>query len=178
DYPLDPQTGKPLNTAPWPDMEPIFVYGDSLVSVTAILVNHGPVYPAFAFRFDTPDGSVVFSGDTGYPCTNLIRLAQDADVLVHEVIDPGFIDNLFPQPIPDQYKPLKFHLESAHTMINDVGKHATEANVKTLVLNHIVPGNTPKARLMEAGRNFSGRMMIGSDLMRIGVGRASRRISG
>ena len=51
-----------------------------------MLVQHAPVFPAFGFRFDTPDGSVVFSGDTG-PCDNVVRLARGADVLVHEVID-------------------------------------------------------------------------------------------
>ena len=55
-------------------------------SSTAILVQHAPVFPAFGYRFDTPTGSVAFSGDTG-ECENVVRLAKDADVLVHEVID-------------------------------------------------------------------------------------------
>jgi len=69
-----------------PDMEPILVTEDDAVRVTATLVRHAPVFPAFAFRFDTDGGSVVLSGDTA-PCPNLIRLAQGADVLVHEVFD-------------------------------------------------------------------------------------------
>jgi len=55
------------------------------VKVTAALVNHPPVTPAFAYRFDTKDRSIVFSGDTT-PCDNLVKLAQGAEVLVHEVI--------------------------------------------------------------------------------------------
>ncbi len=51
------------------------------------LVEHAPVFPSFAFRFDSEQGSVVFSGDTG-PCRNLVRLARNADV---QVIDaPGW----------------------------------------------------------------------------------------
>ena len=65
---------------------------DNGVRVTAILVQHAPVFPAFAYRFDTPSGSVVFSGDTG-PCDNVVRLAQGADYLVHEVIDLDFISD-------------------------------------------------------------------------------------
>jgi ribonuclease BN (tRNA processing enzyme) len=168
DYPLDQDTGKPLNAAPWPNMDPIFIYQDEQVSVSATLVNHGPVYPAFAFRFDTLDGSVVFSGDTGYPCNNLVRLAQGADILVHEVIDYDFIDMLFGSQ-DEANEALINHLKSAHTSIMDVGKHATSANAKTLVLNHIVPGNTPVERLGQAGRNFSGRLIVGRDLMRIGL---------
>ena len=87
-------------------MAPILVYQDALVTVRATLVNHGPVYGSFAFRFDTADGAVVFSGDTGYPCSNLVQLAQGADVLVHEVIDPAFINNLFPPPLTPATTPL------------------------------------------------------------------------
>jgi ribonuclease BN (tRNA processing enzyme) len=171
DYPIDPTTGKSLNTAPWPVMRPIPVYADSWVSVTATLVNHGPVYPSLAFRFDTADGSVVFSGDTGYPCSNLTLLARDADVLVHEVIDPLFADLLFNWPLSEEDKPMYNHLTSAHTSIVDAGRAASAAGVGTLVLNHIVPGNTPRQRLLDAGRHFGGRLIIGQDLAVIGVGR-------
>ncbi|MWA16159.1 hypothetical protein [Streptomyces sp. BA2] len=41
--------------------------------MTATLVDHHPAAPAFAYRFDTPNGSVVFSGDTGVS-DNLIDL--------------------------------------------------------------------------------------------------------
>jgi len=177
DYPFDPQTGQPRNTAPWPDMEPIRVYQDDLIRVTAALVNHGPVYPALAFRFETIDGSVVFSGDTGYPCDNLVRLARNADILVHEVIDPAFIDNLFPEPLSEAGAAMKYHLESSHTSIFDVGKHAAEANVRTLILNHIVPGNTPVARLQMAAENFGGNLIIGEDLLRVPLRGAARSAS-
>ena len=171
DYPIDPDTGRSRNTAPWPDMDPIFVCQDSLVTVTATLVNHGPVYPSYAFRFDTPDGSVVFSGDTGYPCPNLVQLARGADVLVHEVIDQSFIDNLFHIPPLDQELPLKHHMETAHTTPRNAGNHAAAAGVKTLALNHIVPGNAPIAHLLTARESFSGTLFVGEDLMQIGVGK-------
>ncbi len=167
DYPIDPSTGQSINTAPWPNRDPFLVYQDARVRVTATLVNHGPVYPNFAYRFETADGSVVFSGDVGYPCTNLIRLARGADVLVHEVIDPAFIDQLFPPPLSDSAAAMKYHLETAHTSIFDVGKHATTAGVSTLVLNHIVPANTPVERLQLAQQGYPGRLIVGSDLMEI-----------
>jgi ribonuclease BN (tRNA processing enzyme) len=170
DYPIDPATGQSRNTAPWPDMAPILIYQDPFVRVTATLGNHGPVYANFAYRFDTADGSVVFSGDTGYPCNNLIQLAQGADILVHEVIDTAFIDNLFPPPLSDSAAALKYHLETAHTAISNVGKHATAAGVGTLVLNHIVPANTAEARLQQAQQGYAGRLIVGSDLMEIDVG--------
>src|SRR5690606_3858407 len=50
-----------------PDMEPLEVFSDDLVTVTATLVSHHPMAPAFAYRFDTDEGSVTISGDTA-PC--------------------------------------------------------------------------------------------------------------
>ncbi len=59
------------------------VMEDENVSVTSALVEHPPVEPSIAFRFDTADRSIVISGDTNYS-ESLIELAQGADVLVHE----------------------------------------------------------------------------------------------
>lgn len=53
--------------------------------VTATLVPHGPMYPSFAFRFDTDHGSVIFFDDTA-KSENLITLAQGTDILVHEAV--------------------------------------------------------------------------------------------
>ena len=66
--------------------QPVVVMHDDDVVVTAIAVTHGHATPALAYRFDTADGSVVFSGDiTVNP--DLIALAHDADILVHCVAD-------------------------------------------------------------------------------------------
>ena len=62
------------------------MWSDGEVQVTATLVDHHPTAPAFAYRIDTPDGSVTVSGDTTVS-QNLIDLAKDTDYLVHEVID-------------------------------------------------------------------------------------------
>ncbi len=174
-----PFTVSDPNSNTCPAMSPFQIYDDSNVAVWATLVDHHQVFPSFAFRFDTDDGSVVFSGDTG-PNTagNLQLLAKGADILVHEVIDEAWIDLTFGQVEPGTpgYA-LKTHLETAHTAIQAVGNVAELANVTALVLNHIVPGNTPIARLLQARRHFSGELIIGEDLMQIGVGRARRRMS-
>src|ERR1700744_5766732 len=85
------------NETPSQDMEPFKVFEDDRVRVSATLVDHFPVWPAFGFRFDTDQGSVVFSGDTG-PSKNLIKLAKGADILVHEVIVVDWVNRLFPEP--------------------------------------------------------------------------------
>ncbi len=173
DIPMPVRVADP-NNGTCPAMNPFEVYRDDRVRVTAVLVDHHQVYPAFAYRFDTADGSVVFSGDTGpNTSSNLQRLANGADVLVHEVIDRAWIDQKFGTPVPGSpMDALKTHMLESHTAIDAVGQVATECNVSTLVLNHLVPGNTPRAHLLQAGQNFTGRLIIGEDMLQIGIVKA------
>src|SRR5437773_1581181 len=60
------------------------------VVVTAFVVAHDPVKPAFGYRFDYGGRSVVVSGDTA-PCPNLVAHARGADVLVHEAQANGVV---------------------------------------------------------------------------------------
>jgi ribonuclease BN (tRNA processing enzyme) len=158
-------SGRSMATAA-PPMEPVEIYplDDNGVRVSAILVQHAPVFPAMAYRFDTPSGSVVFSGDTG-PCDNLVRLAQGADYLVHEVIDVGFIANLVTK-LPNRDNIIK-HLTESHTSPEDAGRMARLAGVQTLVLSHLVPGDSEIAEAAweaRAGAEFAGNIICGVDL--------------
>jgi ribonuclease BN (tRNA processing enzyme) len=69
---------------------PAVVFDDGNVRVSAVAVTHGRAVPALAYRFDTPDGSVAFSGDTTVN-EDLISLAQGADILVHQVADLDYL---------------------------------------------------------------------------------------
>lgn len=149
-----------------PPMEPVEIYplDDNGVRVTAILVQHAPVFPAFAYRFDTPSGSVVFSGDTG-PCENVVRLAQDADFLVHEVIDVDFIRRRVAK-LPNRDNIIN-HLTESHTSPEDAGRIAARADVRTLVLSHQVPGDSeiPEDQWEARARtDFAGNVVCGVDL--------------
>jgi ribonuclease BN (tRNA processing enzyme) len=158
------------NRTPHPAMEPFKVYEDDRVKVTATLVMHEPIFPAFGYRFDTDEGSVVFSGDTG-PSANLIRLAKGADVLVHEIIVASYIDGAYPANGTPAQQANRAHLLRAHTQVDEVGRIAEEAGVHTLVLNHMVPGNATAAELQGAQEGFSGRMVIGDDLLEVSLRR-------
>jgi ribonuclease BN (tRNA processing enzyme) len=154
-----------------PSMEPVEIYpeDDRGVRVSAILVQHAPVFPAFGFRFDTPDGSVVFSGDTG-PCENVVRLARGADVLVHEVID---IDRLMGRVsrMPNR-DALRNHLASSHSAPEEVGEVAKRAGVATVVLSHLVPGDLePTVDEWEARvrPHVDGEVVCGVDLDEFGL---------
>ncbi|MDQ2972173.1 MAG: MBL fold metallo-hydrolase, partial [Pseudomonadota bacterium] len=147
--------------------QPGMVMQDANVKVTAALVQHPPVTPAFAYRFDCPDRSIVFSGDTR-PSENLIELARGADILVHEVIDQQAIDAVVKNE--SQATRLRAHLLAAHTPMSQVGQIATRAGVKTLVLNHFVPGAPPipdRVWYDAVKPHFSGKLIIGRDLMEL-----------
>lgn len=64
-----------------------------MVDVSLSSLRHPPVVPAFAYRFDAPDRSIVISGDRA-PSENVVRLARGVDVLVHSVMYPAAIDRL------------------------------------------------------------------------------------
>lgn len=145
------------------------VWDDGEVKITATLVDHRPTAPAFAYRFDTPDGSIVVSGDTA-PSRNLINLAKGADYLVHEVIDEEYVERLVAFLDESVREGVRAHLLESHTTIDQVGRVAEQAGVKNLVLTHLVPASNPAHRWKAAGRNFSGTTIVGDDLMQFGVG--------
>jgi ribonuclease BN (tRNA processing enzyme) len=152
------------NTAPV--MRPFPVMADDRVEVTGILVPHGPVYPAFAFRFDTAYGSVTFSGDTTYT-ENIPTLAHNTDLLIHEAINvqgaqqsPAFIH----------------HLLTSHVEVQKVGPIAEKAGARRLVLSHIADlahdivnhaiNVSQWTKWAQQGYN-KGKASIGQDLQRI-----------
>ena len=152
-----------------PAMEPLLVEEADDVRITAVLVRHAPVFPAFAYRFDTAAGSVVFSGDTA-PCPNLVRLAQGADVLVHEVFDDRDGDR--EEAAADEgweAQRRHHHMVTSHTPLSEVGRVAAEAGVGRLVLNHFIPGDdtTPDDEWVKGVTGFDGDVVVGADLMEL-----------
>lgn len=104
------------------------VMRDARVRVTAALVDHPPIRPALAYRFDCPDRSIVISGDTR-PCESLVRLARGAEVLVHEVMYPPAIAAIL--AAEPNARRLREHLLASHTTTEQVGRIATRAGVRT-----------------------------------------------
>ena len=146
------------------------------LEVAAAVVNHPPVVPALGYRFDFPDRSIVFSGDTA-PVQSLARLARGADVLVHEAMYmPAMKTELNAvasgategSAIAGDRDKLWGHLMRSHTPVEDVGRIAAEAGVKTLVLYHQVPiTGVADAQWIAAVREggYGGEVVVGKDLM-------------
>ena len=144
------------------------VLQDENVRVRATLVDHPPVVPAFGYRFDAEDRSIVISGDTR-PSDNLIELAKGADILVHDAFYAPAIDRLV-AGVPNA-PDLKRSILSHHTTAEDAGRVANAAGVKTLVLSHLMPPEDPEVTdqmwIDAASANFHGRVVVGKDLLEL-----------
>lgn len=144
------------------------VMRDERMTVTSTLVDHAPVVPAFAYRFDARDRSIVISGDTSRS-EALVRLARGADVLVHSAMYPPAIDRMVAR-VPNATA-LKASILAHQTSAEDAGRVAQEAGVTTLVLSHLVPPDDPQITaqmwLEAAQTHFRGTVIIGKDLLEI-----------
>ena len=144
------------------------VFQDEHVRVTAARVPHPPLPLALAYRFDTPDRSIVVSGDTRQS-EDLVKLAMGADVLVHEVMLTERVWEML-RNIPNR-EALTRSVISHHTTAEQVGRVAAAARVKNLVLSHFVPAEDPDVPdedwIAPIRRHYSGRVIVGRDLMEI-----------
>lgn len=161
-----------------PDPRPLLVARDIIedgvvlqtsdVKVTAFRTPHPPITDNFAYKFETPDGTVVFSSDTNYN-PKLAEFAKGADVLVHECLYVPAVDRLVLKT--KNGATLKKHLLESHTSTEDVGRIAAAAGVKVLVLSHFVPGDDPLVTddnwTEDVKKNFAGRIVVAKDLMEL-----------
>lgn len=157
------------------------VYSDGVVTVRAVENTHYSTMRlpprsygedrSYSYRFDTPDRSIVFTGDTG-PSPAVEALAKGADILVSEVIDlPAILDSLRKRGAATaiNQQPLIEHMEREHLTPENVGKLAAAAGVKKVVLSHFAqpPGNETvnKKRILAGIRQYyAGPVSFGEDL--------------
>lgn len=124
---------------------------NSIIKINNIKIKtnetvHSSTTKSIMYRIEHGNSSFVYTGDTDY-CNEIIKLAENADVLMTEC---SFPDN----------KKAKGHLTPSLA-----GRLAAEAKVKTLVLTHFYPEvlktNIKKACSME----FNGRIILAKDKM-------------
>ncbi|KAB1641928.1 MBL fold metallo-hydrolase [Gulosibacter chungangensis] len=156
-------------------MAPFEIYRDELVTVTAILVEHPPVAPAFAFRFDTAEGSVTISGDTT-ATDNLVTLAKDTDLLLHEAIDFDWVAARYGSSDAEADQASIDHHRRSHTSPEQAIELAERAGAARLALHHLVPGSKTEAQWQEFAPTFSGEFLIPNDLDSISFARKEAAI--
>jgi ribonuclease Z len=139
------------------------VYDQDGVRVTAIPVLHGCWKQAFGFRVDTPDRSIVISGDTR-PSSALVEAARGVDVLVHEVYPAS-------QVMPEMRiggEVWPSYMREFHTSDRELGVIAALAQPKLLVLHHIVRHGNDDEELASSIRagGYAGEIVVARDLDR------------
>lgn len=132
------------------------VFKDSRITVTAFAVPHADWKYAFGYRIQTPDRTIVLSGDDR-PNDAIAEHCNECDVLIHEVYsNAGFAK----QPPARQ----AYH-SRAHTSATQLGDIATRAKPRLLILYHqLFFGSSDETLLSEVRSRFSGRVVSAKDL--------------
>ncbi|MBI4428643.1 MAG: MBL fold metallo-hydrolase [Ignavibacteriales bacterium] len=145
------------------EIKPGVVYEVDGVKVTAFAVPHGNWKHAFGYRNDTRTRSIVISGDTK-PSAELEKAAMRADVLVHEVYPEA---RLAPENRPGGEDWPKY-MREFHTSDKELGRIASRAQPKLLVLHHVVRMGGMDEEMISAikAAGFQGRVVVGKDLER------------
>lgn len=140
------------------------------VKVTALRNVHPPITESFALKFEFPGKTIVFSGDTAY-FPPLAEFAKGADILVHEVMYAPALERLLAKT--PNAPTLMSHLKASHSLPDEVGRIATQAGVKALVLNHLVPADDPSVTeevWVDAVRpTWKGDLVVAHDLLEIAL---------
>jgi ribonuclease Z len=144
------------------DIEQGTVYERNGVKVTAFLVDHGQVKPAFGYRVDYAGHSVAISGDTK-PSDNLVQFSKGVDLLIHETLDPERFLQVVTAQTPEQRAQIVAH----HSTPEQAGEIFQRVKPKLAVYSHCEgsPNLITKTR-----KTYAGPLEMGEDLMTIEIG--------
>lgn len=134
------------------EISPGVVYKDANVTVTAFGTKHA--MESYGYRFDTPDRSIVISGDTN-PTQATIDACRGCDVLIHEALSPAWLATR-----PDYFQQFaaKFH-----TTTTQLAELAAKARPRLLILYHYA-SVSPDDLYDEMLARYEGRFVVGRDL--------------
>ena len=139
------------------DAEPGLVVETDDFTVTSTATPHlsPPNMYSRGYRVDSKYGSVVISGDTA-PSENMVGLAKDADILIHECVIPDY-----GMTTAGKFSRKEFHVKetknqrTGHTSPTGLGRLAEQAGVKKLVAYHLAPYTSVPAAV-EMSEKYTG----------------------
>jgi ribonuclease BN (tRNA processing enzyme) len=137
------------------DIEEGPVYSTDAFSVSAARVQHFAGLPCYGYRFEAGGRAIVISGDTTY-CESVVELARGASILVN---------NCSLSVPPERWQPIHHMVADHQSTPRQAGRMAREAGVRTLVLTHLQPNADTAWTLDDAATEFTGRIVVGEDLM-------------
>lgn len=140
-------------------------------TLTAAEVSHLVENTCLALRLDVPatGKSFVYSGDTRLPNANMQWLAQDADLLVHEIAGLPLDIKSVTASMPDVQT---FRALCGHAEPHEVGELATQSNVARLALthyNHLLPVFSREELVAKARQTYAGATLLVKDLDRVQI---------
>ena len=128
------------------------VFRDARITVTAFAVPHADWKYAFGYKVQTPDRTIVISGDTR-PTDAIAKQCNGCDVLIHEVYGVN------------SKRTENNHFVNGHTNAFELGELAARAKPKLLILNHQMNhGVSADDILGQIGTKYSGRVVWATDL--------------
>ena len=127
------------------------IYKDANVTVRAFPTKHA--MESFGYRFDTPDRTIVVSGDTN-PTQATIDACNGCDVLIHEAHPPAWIAT---RPPTFQQFAAKYHTTTAQ-----LADLARQAKPRLLILYHYP--NAPEDVFADMSKRYTGEFVVGRDL--------------
>lgn len=150
------------------EIKPGIVYKDGNVAVKAFAVHHGEWAQAYGYRFETPDRTIVISGDTT-PDAAIVENCQGCDVLIHEVYTQASFAK-----VPPEWQQYRL---AYHTSSKELAEIATKAKPGLLILYHRGNAGCDQARtkgcrdagseeqlLKEIREAYKGKVVAGHDL--------------
>jgi ribonuclease BN (tRNA processing enzyme) len=144
------------------EIAPGVVYKNGKVRVTAFSVRHEEMVDSFGYRFDTPDRSIVISGDTA-PTQAIIDHSRGCDVLVHEAYSMETFQRISPRA--QQFR------RTHHTSSLELAEIANTVKPGLLVIYHRsnsggAPGTLDREEglIAEIRQAYKGRVVCGHDL--------------
>jgi ribonuclease Z len=132
-----------------PAGEAVTVIEDGGLRITAFAVDHAPVEPALAYRFDWKGRSVIVSGDT-VATESMVRHARGIDVLAHEAQAQHMVAMLREGAAAHgrpRVEKIMSDIPDYHTSPVEVVEMAAKAGVRLALLYHLTP--PPRNLLME-----------------------------
>lgn len=142
------------------DVKPGLIYSGDNWEVTAAPAEHvEPYLDSLAYRLDSEEGSVVFTGDT-QPCDSVIEMAQGADMMLCMCWDDQDIMDSIGEGV-------------GQCGTKAAARMAQEAGVRSLVLTHIGP-HLSEPEPMEKGTTdvrsiYDGELIFSHELMTVPV---------
>ena len=134
------------------------ILDDGNMRIRAFAVPHGDWEVSYGYRFDSPDRSIVVSGDTR-ASDAVVRACNGCDLLAHEVYSAERFKTR-----PEVWQ--RYHAR-AHTSTDELAALATRAAPKLLVLYHQLFWQTDDAGLLAemVRAGYAGPVLSARDLV-------------